>query len=178
MQFVKILLILLCVIRRTATLIGEIMTIGLFFQLLICAISLAVYLVAIASNAAATITFAVILVGISVTLISTYMYCYLSERVTTTLEVIGDAFYEFTWYRLPPKQQSLFLLPIQRTQIYFRLTGLGIVDCSLGVFLSVSIVSVLRYREGEKRSFQFMTLFLGFCSVDYSSCLVVFHSLV
>lgn len=120
--------------------VGEIISIGLFFQLFICAISLAVYLVAIASNVTLAVNFVVMLVGISVTLLSSYMYCYLSENITIMLEAIGDIFYEFAWYHLPPKQQTLFLLPIQRTQIEFRLTGLGIVDCSLGVFLSVSLL--------------------------------------
>lgn len=120
--------------------VGEIMSIGLFFQLLICAVSLAVYMLAITSNPSPTVNFFVMLVGLTVTLTSTYIYCYLSENITTTLTEVGDIFYHFNWYNLPPRQQKLLMLPIQRAHIELRLTGLGIVNVSLGVFLSVRFV--------------------------------------
>lgn len=115
--------------------VREIMSIGLFFQLLVCATSLAVYMVAIASNLTLTVNFFIMLIGLSVTISSTSVYCYLSENISTSLEMIGDIFFDFAWYRLTPKHQILIQLPIRRSQNNFRLTGLGIVECSLGVLL-------------------------------------------
>lgn len=67
----------------------------------------------------------------------TFMYCYLSEWVTSDLLEIGDLFYNSAWYRLPVKQQRLLTLPIGRAQREFRLSGLGLFDCSLALFSSV-----------------------------------------
>lgn len=120
-----------------AELVSEIMSIGLFFQLLVCAGTVAVYMVGIDSNPHLNVNLGVLCIGMSVTLSSTAIYCYLSENVTTALEEIGNTFFEFDWSRLPPKHQKLFLLPIQRSQLNFRLTGLKLVDCSLRVFSSV-----------------------------------------
>lgn len=64
--------------------------------------------------------------------------CVFSEVITHDLCTIADIFYGYAWYRLPVKQQKLFILPIQRANKALRLTGLGLVDCSLRVFASVS----------------------------------------
>lgn len=119
--------------------VRDIISIGLFFQLLVCATSLAIYMIAIASNPTPTMNFFIMLIGLSLTISSASVFCYFSENLTTSLEVIGDVFYDFAWYRLPSRQQGLIKLPIQRAQINFRLTGLGIIECSLGVLLKVSI---------------------------------------
>lgn len=66
-------------------------------------------------------------------------YCFASECVTSDLMEIGDIFYNSPWYRLPLKQQKLLTLPIQQAQREFRLSGLGLVDCSLEVFSSVKL---------------------------------------
>lgn len=94
-------------------------------------------MVAMTSNPHLNVNFGVMLFGLCVTILSIYILCFLSENVTNTLEAIGDIFYNSAWYRLPPKQQELFIVPIQRAQINFRLSGIGIVECSLKVFLSV-----------------------------------------
>lgn len=126
-----------------AKMVGEIMSSSLFFQLLFCAISLAVYMVAFASNLSPSMNLLMMVLGVSVTTAATSVYCYLSENITNSLEDAGDIFYGFPWYRLPAKQHILFQLPIRRAQKNFRLTGLGIVECSLSVLLQVRFFSCL-----------------------------------
>lgn len=126
-----------------ASAIREILSIGLFFQLLVCAVSLAVFMIGLESNPHLNLIAFIMLIGVSVTLTSTGIPCYLSENVTNALEAIGDIFFDCAWYHLPPKQQKLFLLPLQRSQKTFRFTGLGLVECSLGVFLGVGYFSIL-----------------------------------
>lgn len=117
--------------------VGVIMSTGLFFQLLVCATSLAVYMVGMEASGALSMRFWVAFFGLSNTILTTYAYCYLSEYVTYNLAMIGDYFYNCAWYRLSVELQTLFILPIQRAQLKFRINGLGIVECSLRVFSSV-----------------------------------------
>lgn len=71
---------------------------------------------------------------------STYLYCLLSESVTSELASAADAFYLSNWYKLPLHQEKLFVIPIRRAQKDYRMSGLGLVECSLGVFSSVWII--------------------------------------
>lgn len=73
-------------------------------------------------------------------LLLVFMYCSLSEYMTSDLSEIGDIFYNSVWYRLPVKEQCLMLQPIERAQRVFRLKGLGLFDCSLDVFTTVKIL--------------------------------------
>lgn len=120
-----------------ADLLEHLMSVGLFFQLLVCATSLAVYMVGIETNGVRSMNTCISIIGVLITMSSTYVYCLISENVTTDLEMVGDSFYESSWYRLPVQQQRLFGLPIQRSQKEFRMTGLGFVECSLRVYSSV-----------------------------------------
>lgn len=47
------------------------------------------------------------------------IFCYLSEHITAALLKIGDAFSESIWYRLPPGQQKLVALSMNRSQKAF-----------------------------------------------------------
>lgn len=76
--------------------------------------------------------------GLNSVLTPTFAYCLLSDNVTWHLHSIAEHFYYFSWYRLPVKQQKLFIFPIRRAQKPFRMSGHGIVDCSLRVFSSVN----------------------------------------
>lgn len=68
-----------------------------------------------------------------------FAYFYLSERITTDLLSIGDLFYNSTWYQqLSAKQQKCLTVSMIRSQCEIRLTGFGIVDCSLITFSKVS----------------------------------------
>lgn len=112
----------------------------LFIQLLMSAITIAFILFSIESHDQAfNVTFLLPLVAVIVVLITLFMYCKLSENITCDLYAIGDIFYESAWYRLTVKQQQMFVLPVQRAQSKFRLTGLGIFECSLETYLTVSV---------------------------------------
>lgn len=113
------------------------MSVGLFFQLLVCAGSLAIYMVGMDRSGVLSMNFCLALCGLVTIIASTYIYCFLSEGVTSELGAVGDIFYEYPWHQLPAKQQQLFILPIQRARKEFRMTGLGLVECSLRVFASV-----------------------------------------
>lgn len=69
----------------------------------------------------------------------TFAYFYLAEWITFDLLSIGDHFYNSAWFQLPVKQQQLFVLVIQQAQRELRLKGLGLFDCSMGVFSSVML---------------------------------------
>lgn len=69
---------------------------------------------------------------------TTYVFCYFAENVTDDLLSISDSFYQSNWYQYPAKQQrTLFMLAIRRAQSECRMSGLGLVDCSLGVYTLV-----------------------------------------
>lgn len=116
------------------------MGVGLFFQLLICALSLAAYMIAVQPNTFPGLKSTESITGIINVLTATYIYCLLSENVTLDLSSIGSIFYNCDWYRLRPKEQQLLALPIQRGHREYRMTGLGLVECSLRVFMAVSAI--------------------------------------
>lgn len=130
---------------------------GLFFQLLICAVCLAVYLVEIEKHHAISMRFLVSIFGVITIVAPTYVYCFLSENVTHDLATIGDIFYNFTWYRLPIKQQKLINFAIMRALKNYRMTGFGLVECSLRVFTSVRFKMKI-----ERILINFAASFLGF----------------
>lgn len=115
------------------------MSAALFHQLLFGAVNLATILVSIESNDLFSVPFCVSMAGLTNVLLPSALYCHLSDNVTWHLCLIGNDFFNFSWYRLRTKQQKLFLLPIHRSQNELRLMGLGIVECSLRVFSSVNI---------------------------------------
>lgn len=77
------------------------------------------------------------LADIIIVIALTFAYFYLSERITADLLEICDIFYNSPWFQLSTKQQKLLTLPIQRAGRELRLTGLGLIDCSLIVFSKV-----------------------------------------
>lgn len=66
-----------------------------------------------------------------------FLFCFLSENITTALSTISDIFYSSMWIRLPTKQQKLVMLAIARSQQEFHLQGLGLTPCALSTFLRV-----------------------------------------
>lgn len=114
------------------------MSAALFYQLFFCAVTTAVLLFAIDTNSLFTLSTIISIQGILIIATPTFVYCNLSEQLTSQLFSIGDIFYERAWYRMPLKHQQLVIFPIRRSHMEFRLMGLGIIDCSLSVFVSVS----------------------------------------
>lgn len=112
----------------------------LFFQLVLCALATAFGLFVINLHGLLSYTTAVAVIAISTVFLPTFIYCDLSERITTDLHEMGCAFYSLAWYELPFKQQKIILLSIQYAQYGVRLTGFGIISCSLATFLSVSTI--------------------------------------
>lgn len=108
-----------------------------FYQLVACAICIALSLFALDYNGIFSIYTIVALYIMASAVAPTFTFCYLAERITNDLLEIGDIFYESAWYCLPAKQQTFAILLIQCSQRRFRLKGFGIVDCSISVFLSV-----------------------------------------
>lgn len=125
-------------IRSLATSVGQLISVGIFFQLLMCAVLLAVYMTGLEKCDGFGTNFLLALRGLIVSIASAFNSCFLSERVTTTLDGVGGVFYGCGWYRLPVRRQKLLVVAIQRTQREFRMTGLGLVECSLRAFASVS----------------------------------------
>lgn len=95
------------------------------------------HMVGIETNRALGIHFFASMAGLSTFMASTDVYCLFSEQITENLSDIGSTFYAYPWYRLPSKQQKRFMFLIRHAQNVFRITGLGIIECSLNVFLSV-----------------------------------------
>lgn len=102
-----------------------------------CIIVIACNLFIIETNDALSFPIIVALADVITLVGLSFIYFYVSERITSKMMEIGDIFYHSAWYRLPTKQQSCLILPIQRAQREFRLRGLGLYDCSLPVFFSV-----------------------------------------
>lgn len=133
----------ICLTISLANGVGEIMSVGLFFQLLVCAASIAVYMVGMEKSVPFSMGFFLGLCGFVTVITTTYVYCFLSENVSSDLEAIGDGFYDYEWYQLSARQQQLFGLTIQRAQKAFRMNGLGLVECSLRVYASVSLLPLI-----------------------------------
>lgn len=130
--------------------IAKVMSPVLFILLLSYAVNLAIFLVDLDAVKGYNILYAY---GVTTTfsnfVIQLVIYSRLSENITDDLFASGDLFYELPWYRLPLKLQKLYAMPIHRSQKEFRLSGLGIIECSMRVCASVScaflILSIKKY---------------------------------
>lgn len=54
---------------------------------------------------------------------------------------VGEFAYASTWYALPPKQQTYVRLIIQYSHIPRKVTGFGIVRCSLETYINVIVAA-------------------------------------
>lgn len=66
-----------------------------------------------------------------------FMFCFLSENISTAMTSVSDIFYESMWYYLPACQQKMIILPIVGSQQDFQLDGFGLISCSLSTFWQV-----------------------------------------
>ena len=110
----------------------------LFGWTLTCIVSIAFNLFVVELIETFTLEIYVALLNVILTCALTFGQFYLSEWITQDLLGIGDMFYDSPWYRLPTKRQKLMVLPLQRAQRELRLKGLGLFDCSLAVFATVT----------------------------------------
>lgn len=114
------------------------MSMVLFITILTCATNIAFDLYVIDLHDSFNFNLAIAVANMCIITGITFVYCFLSERITTELLAIAEVFYYSAWYQLPVKQQRIVMLPIARSQREFRLTCLGFIDCSLPVFSSVN----------------------------------------
>lgn len=110
----------------------------LFFQMLLCVASLAVYMLGIETSRVLGLPFFVSLGALLTIVVLTLVYCLVAEHISHDLSGIGDMFYQCAWYRLPLHQQRLFIMPIGRGHKVLRMAGLGLIECSLPSFASAS----------------------------------------
>lgn len=125
-------------VLSSANVVEDTMSVLIFFQMLFSATELASFLFAIDETRGMDLMNGTAILGGWTILMPTYLFCKLSENVSVSMQTIGDAVYGCSWYCLSAKQQTLFVLPMQRAQKEIRINGLGIVDCSLAVFVSVN----------------------------------------
>lgn len=140
-----------------ADIIADVMSATLFALLLMYGITIAVFMIGLAATNTFDFEFLGTFSGTIVILIQLIIYCHLSENVTNHLALTGDLFYESQWFPLPVKLQRVYILPILRSQKDFRVTGLGIIECSLRVFASVRFTL---FRQGK---FRFYVYFCIYC---------------
>lgn len=127
---------------RIAHMVKDIMSAVLFYQLLMCAGIVSLNLFSMISNGVRTDSQLIIpCYEISMSLLPTFVYCYASDMVTEKLLKVGDAFfYECAWHTTPMEQQRLLAFTIQCAhQHAFSFDGFGLVQCTLGTFLSVNM---------------------------------------
>lgn len=73
-------------------------------------------------------------------LIIGYLYCHFSEKITINSFRIHEYAYRSSWNKMTMQQQKAIMLIIGQSQREFRLTGLGLIDCSLATFLEVKTI--------------------------------------
>lgn len=77
--------------------------------------------------------------SLTIFMVVSFIYWYFSENLSANSIKIGDVAYDSLWYEMPVKQQKAIILMIARSQGEFRLTGLGMIECSFVTFLAVMI---------------------------------------
>lgn len=124
--------------HRLANATQKIMSAGLFYQLLVCAAVTAFNLSIFESNPLVSLECLVSAYQMSSVIIPTFIYCYLSNIVSTNLLGVGNIFYGCNWYEWPTAQKQLLILTIRRSQRRFIFNGFELLNCSLEMFLSVN----------------------------------------
>lgn len=99
-----------------------------FCQLLMCATISAVQLHQLESNDVLSVDCFISFYRLLVNLTLTFVYCYLSESVSISLNRVGDIFFNLPWYRLSAQQKKLTILTIQRSHGQFYFDGFGVIS--------------------------------------------------
>lgn len=80
-------------------------------------------------------------------LLITYIYCYFSEMVTEKSSAIAETTYDSMWYTMPAKRQRAIVMILIQSQREFRLQGVGMLDCSFRIYLTVSEAVALGHHK-------------------------------
>lgn len=111
----------------------------LFVVMLACVLILALILFSFDQSTAINMAQLVNLMGLLAYLFLGFTYSYFSETITANSFKIGEDAYNSLWNEMEIQQQKAIMLIIGRSQKEFRLTGLGLVDCTLATFLAVTV---------------------------------------
>lgn len=156
---------------RVADVISDVMSTILFLLLLSYSITIAALLISLQLlNTLTVASFGLVIAVVNI-LTQILIYCAFSENMTHDLLATGDIFYNSPWYRLSVTLQKLYVLSILRPQRKFRLSGLGIIECSLGVFASVGVFS--SYSHLTTKSPQAKVLVFS-SNIDYTNGVFIF----
>ena len=68
-----------------------------------------------------------------------FFFCYYATFTTNRVAALAQTAYNSNWFDWPPELQKYVILIIARSQEPVRLTGLGLIYCSLEVFAKVRI---------------------------------------
>lgn len=115
----------------------------IFSTLLGCVLYLALMLYSLDQATVIDVALFIKVTSLSTMLIVGHMCCHFSETITTNSFKIGEDAYDLLWNEMTVNQQKAIVLIIARSRIEFRLTGLGLIDCSLRSFLTVTIIFLL-----------------------------------
>lgn len=119
--------------------ICDLMSVVIFIILLSCVLLLVLTLLSLDQLTVVDFNLLYSLHSLLHYLLICYVYCHFSEIITAKSFEICYVVYSSLWYEMSVEQQKAIILIIQRSQKEFRLTGLGLVDCSLTTFTSVTI---------------------------------------
>lgn len=110
-----------------------------FFQIVVCAIFIAIILSSLDQNLQnLTYEFVINLFCLELELLLNYVSCYYAQSVTTKSYEIADLFYNTSWYELSIEQQKMIGLTIQLGQKPVYLKGYDIFICCMETFLTVT----------------------------------------
>lgn len=119
--------------------IGDLTSSLLFNQLLTCILFLALNLFSLDQSVKFNMSLILNVNCLIQYVVICFIYCYFSEKVTQISFEIGEISYDSSWYEFPIGLQKLTILMISNSQREFRFKGLGMIDCSLATFSTVSI---------------------------------------
>lgn len=113
---------------------------SIFFQLVICAIFIAIILSSIDQNLQ-HINYDVVtnLFCLFLQILLNFTTCKYAQSVTSRSLKVSEMVYSSLWYRLPCSQQKIIAFIIERAQKPFYLRGYQIFTCSLDTFLTVQL---------------------------------------
>lgn len=118
---------------------SDIITGVLFFQLMCGAVfcSTSIYQLDLASKHINP-EFFILIFASTVSIATTFPYCYYSAHVSLRMQAIGDSTYiSFAWYKFPASVQKNILLIIENSERPKIFSGYGTINCSLETFRKV-----------------------------------------
>lgn len=111
-----------------------------FFQIVICAIFIAIILSSLDQNLQnMTYEFVINLFCLLLEIQLNFISCHYAQTVTTQSFEIADVIYNSFWYRMPIREQKMIQMTIHLSQKPVHLKGYKIFTCSMETFLTVRL---------------------------------------